>query len=315
MRYLIFGAGSIGSVFGGFLARQGNEVFLIGRKPHVDAIRNKGIHISGIWGEHVVPLPHAYSSIEELPVSVFDVIFIAVKSPDTESAVSATAPLLSQDGLMVSLQNGLGNTDIIGRSVGAERTVGGRVIFGVEFIEPGSVKVTVYADKVMLGSPGNRAPADKIRVLVDTLNEASLPSEFTTEIEKYIWAKVLYNIALNPLSTILGTNYGYLLENDFTPEIMRRIVGEALDVARAHGIHLFWKQPDEYIDVLFNRLIPATAAHHPSMLQDIQRRRRTEIDALNGAIVKLAQQQGIPIPVNHTITLLIKSMEQKFQCR
>ncbi|MCD6386471.1 2-dehydropantoate 2-reductase [Candidatus Sumerlaeota bacterium] len=316
MRYLIFGAGAIGSVVGGLLARlsiSDDEVFLIGRSPHVDIIRSRGLHINGIWGESIIKIPNAFSSPDELPVKSFDVIFITVKSYDTENAARAAAPLLSESGLMISLQNGLGNLEKISNVVGLKRTAGGRVIFGVEFPEPAHVTVTVCAEPVMLGSPENRAPEHIIRTCVDRFNQAGIPAEFTTEIERHIWAKVLYNIALNPLSTILGVNYGALLENDYTPEIMKQIIREAFAVADACGQELFWKTPEEYLDVLFNRLIPATAAHHPSMLQDIRRGKRTEIDALNGAIVRLGRRFNVETPVNATLTYLIKSLEQKSQ--
>jgi 2-dehydropantoate 2-reductase len=92
---------------------------------------------------------------------------------------------------------------------------------------------------------------------------------------------------------------------------MRQIIKEAFNVARSAGVELFWKQPEEYIDCLFSRLIPVTAAHHPSMLQDIQRQRRTEIDALNGAIVKLGEQHGVNAPINRFLTSLIKSLESR----
>lgn len=314
MRYLIFGAGAIGSVVGGLLAHLNSpddEVFLIGREPHVEIIRTRGLHIDGIWGEFLIKISNSFSSIDELPVKSFDVIFLTVKSYDTENAVRATEPLLAESGIMISLQNGLGNLEKISSVVGAQRTAGGRVIFGVEFPEPGHVTVTVCAEPVLLGSPQNRAPEGIIRHCVDRFNQAGIPAEFTEEIERHIWAKVLYNIALNPLSTILGVNYGALLENNYTPEIMKEIIREAFAVANACGQSLFWRKPEEYLEVLFKRLIPATAAHHPSMLQDIQHHKPTEIDALNGAIVQLGKRFNVETPINTTLTYLVKSLEQK----
>jgi 2-dehydropantoate 2-reductase len=311
LRCLVFGAGAIGSVFAGLLAKSGEDVYVIARQSHVDAIREQGLHITGIWGEHRIAHPHVYSSVDELQDERFDVVLLSVKSYDTESAARASGPLLKPDGLMVSLQNGLGNVEKISEIAGSERAVGGRVIFGVEFKEPGHVDVTVYAEPVMLGSPGGTVSAKSIQVVVDAINNAGIPCEYTEEIDKYIWAKVLYNISLNPLSTVLGVNYGYLLENAFTPDIMRGLVDEAFHVARACGQPLFWEQPGDYIKLLFGKLIPVTAAHHPSMLQDIQRRKPTEIDALNGALVQIGMEHGVVAPMNLMLTRLIKALEER----
>ena len=311
MKYLVFGAGAIGSVFAGLLCKAGEEVHLVGRQSHVEAIKQKGLSITGIWGEHHVSLSRAYISASDLPGKDFDVIFLSVKSYDTGQALRQVAPYLRKDGMVVSLQNGLGNVETLAGVVGAGRTVGGRVIFGVEFVEPGSVKVTVYAEPVMFGSPGCAVPQDKVRLVVNALNQAGIPSEYTTEIEKFIWAKALYNVALNPLSTLLGVNYGFLLENEYTPDIMRELIDEAFCVASAIGQPLFWETPGDYMEVLFSRLIPLTAAHHPSMLQDIRRGKRTEIDSLNGALVRMGEAQGVKTLRNALITRLIKSLESR----
>ncbi len=308
-RYLVFGAGAIGSVFACLLDRHGCEVSIVGRDTQINAIRNKGLFVDGIWGEHHVMIPYAVTSIEQLPSDPFDVVFISVKAYDTEAAVESAAPYLAPDGLMVSLQNGLDNVEKIANVVGAERTVGARVIFGAEIEKPGKVNVTVYADPVIFGSPGARAPESRIHELVTLVNASGIPSQYSDEIEKYIWSKVLYNIALNPLSTILRVPYGHLLKRESTRELMPRIVEEAFEVAGADGQELFWNDPGDYIDLLYTRLIPLTASHHPSMLQDIENNKKTEIDALNGAIVKLGEKHGIAIPVNYLLTALIKALE------
>ena len=309
MKYLVFGAGAIGSVFGGLLSRMGENVALIGRPPHINAIRKKGLFITGIWGDQQAFFSHSYTAVEELPIRQFDVIFITVKTYDTERAVNLSAPYLAPDGLMISLQNGLGNVEKISAVVGPQRTVGGRVIFGAEMERPGIVKVTVYADPVLLGSPRAQAPADKIQAVADIISKSGIPSSFTPEIEKYLWAKLLYNIALNPLSTILRVNYGTLLAREETQEIMRQVIREAFRVASAVKQELLWQRPEDYIDVLFHRLIQLTAAHFPSMLQDLREGRQTEIDALNGAIVDFARKNGLEAPVNQVLTCLIKTLE------
>ncbi len=309
MRFLVMGAGAIGSVFGGLLTKAGEDVTFIGRDPHIAAIRTHGLKISGIWGEHRVRIARAVTSAAQLAGEKFDVVLICVKSYDTAHAVRQVIPCIHQMSLLVSLQNGLGNIETIAESVGWERTLGGRVIFGVEVVEPGWVRVTVYAEEVMLGAKEERVARERIESVVACFNRAAIPTLFTTEIEKFIWSKVLYNAALNPLSTLLRTPYGYLLENEGTREMMRMIVEEIFRVAKARDVALFWHEAQEYIDLLFGRLIPATAQHHPSMLQDILQNKPTEIDAINGAICRMGDECGVRTPVNNLLCTLIKALE------
>jgi 2-dehydropantoate 2-reductase len=309
MRYLVIGAGAIGSVFGGFLRKAGQDVTLVGREQHISRIRDEGLHVTGIWGEHVIEMLNLYTDTKQLRDEKFDVILICVKSYDTAEAVREAVPFVGQDSLAVSLQNGLGNVETIAKVVGWERTVGGRVIFGVELSEPGSVKITVYAEEVMLGSPREQIGRERIERIVSEFNTAGIPTLYTDEIEKYIWSKVLYNCALNPLATILRTNYGYLLEREETRSLMREIIKEVFSVAAASEVSLFWNKYEDYVDLLFSKLIPATYEHHPSMVQDISRGKRTEIDALNGAVCSLAEEARVAVPVNRTISHIVKTLE------
>jgi 2-dehydropantoate 2-reductase len=309
MRYLVIGAGALGSVFGGFLARAGQDVTLVGRERHIARIRERGLDISGIWGEHLVKMENLFTDTAALRGETFDAVLMCVKSYDTMQAVRDAALLVGTESVVVSLQNGLGNVETIAEVVGWDRTVGGRVIFGVEFVEPGSVKITVYAEEVMLGSPRQQVKRERIERIVTDFTAAGIPTLYTDEIEKYIWSKVLYNCALNPLATILRTHYGSLLEQEETRTLMHDVLKEVFEVARAHGVKLFWERYEDYVALLFSRLIPATHEHHPSMLQDISRGKRTEIDALNGAVCTLAEKVGIAVPLNSTIRHIVKTME------
>lgn len=312
MNILIFGAGSIGSVFGGYLNRGGHTVWLVGRPDHMKAIREKGLHITGIWGEKRIVLSHAVTRASDIPSNIeFDAIIISVKSYDTSEAVQEIAPLVRPETLVVSLQNGIGNVEAIAGEIGWDRTVGGRVIFGVEFHAPGELEVTVYAEEVMLGHPKPSPLSKKTEELAQEINRTGIPTKYTEEISKYIWAKLLYNAALNPLSTLLRAPYGYLAKHQETRFLMERIVAECFCAAKAEKTPLFWERYTDYMEVLLGRLIPATAEHHPSMLQDIQKGKPTEIDAINGAVVMRARKTGIPTPVNETITNLIHALEKR----
>ncbi|MEK6777505.1 MAG: 2-dehydropantoate 2-reductase [bacterium] len=308
MKILIMGAGSIGSVFGGFLAKGGHDVTLIGRPWHMEAIQAKGLHISGIWGEHTVTNLLTRTTVPG--EGEFDLVLLTVKSYQTREAVIELDRHIKAPTPILSLQNGLGNLEAIADIVGPDRTLGGRVIFGAEIRKPGEVSVTVYADRVVVGPMrGSRFPAQRTEEIAALIDRSGIPCMAAPEIERYIWGKVLYNAALNAPAAILEINYGKLLEHESTKALMREIIVEAFAVAHADGIQLDWSSPEEYLESLFQKLIPATALHFPSMLQDIHHGKKTEIEALNGAIVRLGQKHAIPTPVNETLTRLVRFKE------
>ena len=312
MRFLVMGAGAIGSVFGGFLRKAGHDVALVGRHAHMAAIAARELKISGIWGDHLVAGVRTYESVSDAAGVMYDAVFLSVKSYDTESAMQELVRAgLQGEPPIVSLQNGLGNVETIARFVGAERTIGGRVIFGVEVPEPGHCRVTVYAEEVMLGEIERAtAPRETVEALAHVLNEAGIPTLPTDRIHAYLWGKILYNCSLNPTATLLGAHYGELIEHEETREILWRVVGEIYAVAGARGVDLLVPTADEYVEVLFGRLVPATYDHHPSMLQDIRAGRRTEIDAMNGAVVRYGRQGGVATPTNEILTFLIHALER-----
>jgi 2-dehydropantoate 2-reductase len=306
---MIMGAGAIGSVFGGFLAKAGHDVTLIGRPWHLNPIREKGLHIRGIWGDYRITNLTCRTSIPD-DVS-FDLVLLSVKSYQTRQAVTELCRHLPKNVPILSLQNGLGNLEILSELAGAERTLGGRVIFGAEIPAPGEVRVTVIADAVAIGPmKGSSFPYEKVEEFASVMDASGTPCRATHEIERFIWAKVLYNVALNAPAAILGINYGKLLDHEATKDLMGILLSEAFAVAKAEGIPLEWSSSEEYQETLFRRLLPPTASHFPSMLQDIAKGKKTEIDALNGALVRLGEKHGIPTPVNRTLTLLIRFKEE-----
>ncbi len=313
MKILVLGAGAIGSVFGGFLAQAGHTVRLIGRKAHVEAIRAGGLFIDGIWGEHLVHGLGCYENLDELTgnedCTQFDLALLSVKSYDTKKMLRECVRCLKSLPPIVSLQNGLGNVEKIRDIAGCERTIGGRVIFGVEYIKPGHVTVTVSADNTKLGALESGIDTAFVADAAAMLTDAGIPTDAVDDIYRFIYGKVLYNCSLNGLATLLDVEYGRLLGCEETRKIMKSIIQEIFAVARAEGVTLDWQAPGEYEKLLFDTLIPVTFEHHPSMLQDIRRNKPTEIDALNGAIVAMAEKHGIDVPVNRIITQLIKTKE------
>jgi 2-dehydropantoate 2-reductase len=304
------GAGAMGSVFGGFLADAGHRVVMIARKAHADAITKKGLFIHGIWGERRADSLSVYTSLADTPDDEkFDAVLLSVKSYDTASALSELLRVFPDIPPVISLQNGLGNLEMIAGCIGKEKTIGGRMIFGVELNEPGHVTVTVAADSTKLGGLPRGIDPAFVAQLAQMITAAGIPTDAVPDIERYIWGKVLYNCALNALATIMNVHYGRLLDSDGTKEIMTHIVEEIFIVAAARGINHGWEKPEDYRRELFDVLIPRTFEHHPSMLQDMRRGKKTEIDALNGAVATMGAEHGIDVPYNWTITQLIKAKE------
>ena len=309
MNVLIFGAGAVGSVFGGFLCRDGHSVTLIGRKPHMDAVAADGLHITGIWGEHHVPNLLPLTAVDDRPDRIqFDLILVTVKSFDTVEAGRTVAPLVGPATTVLSLQNGIGNVETLAKSIDPGRVFGGRVIFGVDLLEPGRVKVTVYAEEVRVGHPSG-AGTETAKTIADAFSHAGIPTLATDEIHRYLWGKLLYNAALNPLGAIFEKTYGELAAEDTTRVVMDRIIDEIFSVAAVERVGLFWKNPNEFRKLFYGKLVPATADHYPSMLRDLQHGRRTEIDAFNGAVVHLADKHYLSVPVNRSITERIRYLE------
>jgi 2-dehydropantoate 2-reductase len=239
----------------------------------------------------------------------WDWALVTTKSFDTAAAAHALLPLLPHIGFCISLQNGLGNIETIAGVAGWEKTLGGRVITGVEVPRPGRIQVTVHADDIRLGHLQHRIPLAVLGEIAAIWRVARIPTTATDELEQYIWAKVLYNAALNPLGALLGATYGQLADNEAARAIMDEIIQEAFSVVVAHNVRLFWRDAGAFCRIFYGEMIPATRDHHPSMLRDLERGRRTEIDALNGAIVRLGEEKALPVPANRLIVKLVRYRE------
>ncbi|MEO8604543.1 MAG: ketopantoate reductase family protein [bacterium] len=313
MRVLIAGAGALGSVFGGFLRRAGDDVTLLGRAAHVDVVARHGLHLDGLWGAHHVTGFTCVSDAARLD-GHFDAILLPVKAPDTAVMARAVAPHLAAGGVMLSLQNGLGNVEAIEAVVGAERTLGARVIFGATVTAPGHALVTVFADPTAIGSLDASADAAReatAQAWATRLAAAGVPSVYTDRLPARLWAKVFYSAALNPLGALLRVHYGALPERPATRAVVDAVLDEAFAVAAADGVDLPWHNADAYRDEFYGRLVPATYDHRSSMLQDLARGRRTEIDAISGEIARRGQLHGIATPVNEALSWLIHAVEDR----
>ena len=309
MNVLVMGAGAIGSAAGGMLARKGHRVHLIGRPAHMEAVRREDLLISGLWGQHRVRELAVHTSVTDVADEDLDLVLIATKTYDTLQAVAAVAPLTGSHTLVASLQNGLGNAEAIADRVGKERTLAARVMFGADISAPGKVEVTVQGGELMLGNPWGAVAPKRIESLAVAFSEAGVAALATEDIKGFLWGKLLYNCCLNPLSALLGVSYGRLGEMEPTRQAIAGVISEVFAVAGALGVKLFWSRPQEYKEVLFGQLVPITAAHYASMYADLQRGKRTEIDSLNGAVVRLGEEKGLATPLNLLLTRLVQARE------
>lgn len=313
LNIVVLGAGAIGSVFGGLLARAGHAVTLLGRPAHMQAVARHGLRIDGIWGNHLVTTGlHCVTDMRGWPVQQprFDLALLTVKSHDTAAVVADFLAAVGEPPLVVSLQNGLGNVETIAARCGSGKTIGGRVIFGVEYCGPGQVTVTVCADATRIGFPegaGDMATAGRI---AQCFTRAGLQTEAVEDIMGWICAKALYNTCLNGLATLLDVPYGRLADMESTRQIIGDIISEFYAGIVTTGVHMQCLDPEAYSAQLFSELIPRTAAHHPSMLQDIRRGKATEVDALNGAVVRSGRARGVETPCNWAIWKLIHARER-----
>jgi len=149
-----------------------------------------------------------------------------------------------------------------------------------------------------------------LKNLAAVFKQAGIPTRTSSEVMKYVWGKIIYNSALNPLGALLNVEYGRLAEVEHTRELMDGVISEIFALLTAMGQETFWPDADAYRDDFYEKMVPTTASHHSSMLQDIMRGRMTEIDALNGAVVSLGKEYGVPTVINEVITRMIKAREQ-----
>ncbi|MCB2155223.1 ketopantoate reductase family protein [bacterium] len=311
-RICILGAGAVGSLIGGQMRAGGLDVSMVGRPAHIEAIRSNGLRmtsVSIVWHEGLASgFTDLATSIAECSTAPFDLIVIATRTTETAEATRLALPALAPDGLLLSIQNGLGNWEAMAEIVGWERVVGGILNTGVELAAPGHVNVTVQGFPVMIGRPPHPdAPAQsRIEDLVARLEAAEVPVENPPDIRARQWRKLMYNCALNAPATVRDGKYSVLLGDPEARADQEAIIAECYAVAEALRIPLDPPTLAEFQQWFFEGVFPATADHIPSMLVHFRAGKMPEIDAMNGAIARLGEKAGVPTPVNARYTKLVR---------
>ncbi len=313
MHVMIYGAGAVGLGLASFLLQSKTEVTLVGREDTVRALRREGLHRTGFFGEfHAEPSAfYSFTRLQDLPRSDCGYILVCTKSQDTIEAamdIAAWPWIKNFQGPIVLCQNGWGNAEPFAQRFPREQIASARVITGFRRPVKNQVDVTVHAEAMHLGSLYGEDPLI-LEPLAEAINAGGLPCITTPDIGKDLWAKMLYNCALNGLGAVLGVSYGKLGESEHTRGIMNGIVEEVFKVMIPSGHSTHWECPELYLAAFYEKLLPATYQHESSMLQDIQAGKPTEVDAMNGIVVRQARALGIEVPCNELVYRMVKYLE------
>ena len=303
MKTVIMGAGAMGSLFGGLLALGGEEVWLVDIwKEHIDTIRSKGLVLEEKGKAQPIPI---HATTEVASVGKADLVLIFVKTYHTEKAVSDARVLQKESTVFLTLQNGLGNEETICKHIDREKVLLGVTGQGATLLGSGQIRHAGWG-KTYVGELDHQMTDRAVR-MAQMFCSAGIETETSPNIHDHVWGKLLVNVGVNALTALTGFKNGQLLDYPETTRLMERLVFEAAEVARKKGVHIE-EDPIEKV----RKAIEATRENRSSMGQDFDHRRKTEIDAINGAVVREAQPLGISVPFNQAVTDLVKAIERSF---
>jgi len=305
MRIAIIGPGAMGSLFAALLSpKGGNEVVLLDKDPRRGRLlARRGIKVEGASGEFTarVNVVAAGFSLRPLP----DLTIVLVKACHTASAAKQWRGVLKTSPTVLTLQNGIGNLEIL-QKVAGDAVIAGTTAQGATLLSPGRVR-HAGAGVTILGEPSGRI-TPRLRHMAATFRNAGIQVRLTRDLQRALWEKLIINCAVNALGAITRLPNGALVEYDGARLVLRAAAREAAAVARAVGVRVGKADPAPKVE----KGCRATASNLNSMLQDVLRRRRTEIEAINGAVVRAGESLGIPTPVNELLTELIRAIEASY---
>lgn len=304
MRIAVVGPGALGTLFAVRLSRAGVPVLLLDyRSERAAELAERGVRVFDAAGEHTVQLsvtadPHALAEV--------DAAIVLVKAYRTEEVAATLAEHLPHHAVALTLQNGLGNVETLALHMGIDRVFGGTTSQGALMTAPGAVRDT-GGGPTTLGSPIGQADP-RLDDLCQALLQAGFSVSITRELAAALWNKAILNAAINPVGALTRLRNGQLAEHAPSLKLMVAAAREAFQIAQRHGIAL---EPHDW-QARLQSICQATAPNINSMLQDVLYARRTEIDAINGAIVRISEQHSLPAPINRTLYLLVKALEDGY---
>ena len=316
MNILIEGAGSIGIALGASLISQKQDVSFFAREKTAKSIKENPIERTGIFN-HITCQTNeyrVYTDYGDIPENTFDYVFICSKTTANKQIskrLNENKNVLKDNVKIIIFQNGFGNDKDYLKYFQKQQVFCARVITGFRRPKRNISEVTVHTAPILLGSL-HGCDVSELKPIANLINDSGIPANITDNVEEYLWAKMLYNCTLNPLGAILGVNYGKLTENNYSVNIMNRLIDEIFNVIKKAGYNISWHSAKEYKELFYEKLVPDTYNHQSSTLQDISRKQKTEIDSLTGYIIYLGKKYDVDVTVNKTIYNLIKAIESDF---
>jgi 2-dehydropantoate 2-reductase len=303
MKIVIMGAGAMGSLFGGLLAVSEEEVWLVDiSQEQIDAIRSAGLTLEEKGKKQTI---RVNATSDAASIGKADLVIFFVKAYHTEKAASDALVLQKKDTVFLTLQNGLGNEEAICKQVDRKNVILGVTNHGATLLGPGHIRHAGWG-KTYIGELDGKM-TDRVTQIAQVFNKAGVETEVSSNIHRVVWNKLFINAGLNAVAALTGLKNGQLLDYPETLRLMDALVSEAVEVARKKGIPVEGN-PLEKVKAV----VEATRENRCSMGQDFDHRRRTEIDAINGAVVREAERLGIAVPFNQAMTDLVKVIERNF---
>ncbi|MBN2120846.1 MAG: 2-dehydropantoate 2-reductase [Candidatus Omnitrophica bacterium] len=304
MTICIVGPGAIGSLFYFFLSKKIKDLQLLDKdKERASCLKAKGLTILKENKSYKIPLNITAQASE---ITKVDLFIISVKSYDTLSAAKLIKPLCGKDTFVLSLQNGLGNLEVLSEVLGEEKVLGAVTHNASTLIEDGIIRYAA-SGQTIIGKKGNKLPA-VLRQIRTLFNSCGISTNLSKDLDSVIWSKLVINIAINPLTAVLRVKNGDLLKTEEARTLLQMASSEAERIARKKRIKLLYDDTQTKVEAVCR----ATSNNVSSMLQDTLKRNKTEIDFLNGAICRLGQNLKIATPVNFMLYQLVKTIEQSY---
>ncbi|MBI3583905.1 MAG: 2-dehydropantoate 2-reductase [Nitrospinae bacterium] len=301
MKILIVGAGAVGGYFGGMLAKAGEDVTFLARGEHLKAIQEKGLYIKSINGDFNIKIKAVERPDDN---EKYDLIIIAVKSYDLSNACNNIKGTVKNDTVLMSLLNGVDSEEIIGGIFGADKVIGSVAFIGSQILEAGVISHTA-SGMITIGEL-NGSRSKRCEEILNTFERAKIPIKISENIQKDIWAKMVWNAGFNAITALTGSLASDVLSIPESRKIVEMAMKETVEVANKKGIRL----SDDLAEKTISKTLK-TGEIKTSMLQDRENGKAMEIDSINGAIVRLGHEMNIPVPVNETLYGAIKIINKR----
>jgi len=305
MKIVIVGPGAMGCLLAAFLFKSKEQLWLVDHnKERAAKISQSGISLEGVSGNWQAKVR---ATVDLKEIGQADLIILAVKAYDTKEAIKNIKPLVSADTQVLTLQNGIGNVEIIAEAIGQENVIAGVTNLGATLLGDGNIRHAGKGETV-IGRLDAKTPVEMRRIR-EVFDRAGLEIKFSRDIKGLLWSKLIINVGINALTVLTRLPNGKLTGFEGSSRILRQAVTEAVKVAKRKRIKLIYDDPLAKVEAVCE----ATSVNISSMLQDVLRHRRTEIDFINGVIVRQAQELGIAVPVNALLVDLIKTIEASYK--